>query len=368
MRRFTFALAVLTLSIAFKASAQSFDPEVHPDRTVTFRLKMPNAEHVQLDMETLDKPLDMAKGADGEWTVTTAALDPEYYAYSFKVDGESIADPDNPLRNANMLWPSSLFLVPGDTPQPWEAQDVPHGTIHHHFYKSAAISATHDYYVYTPPDYEKGRSYPVLYLLHGFGQDPNAWMSVGMVNTMLDNLIAAGKVKPMVVVMPSGYGIPDFVTPAGFPANDPARIERGFKNFRDALLHEIIPAVEIEYKVSSDGGSRAIAGLSMGGAQSLRIGLDDSARFAYLGAFSMGGIVTEFDNAFPGLEPDDVNRDLKMLYIACGYDDPANADNRKLKTWLKGKGVHFNDIETPGAHDWPVWRRNFVEFSQLIFK
>src|SRR5579862_6161833 len=159
MRSITFALALFAC-LSTDLAAQSFDPEVHPDRTVTFRLKMPNAEHVQLDIETIAKPIDMDKGADGVWTVTTKALDPEYYAYTFNVDGQNIADPNNPTRNINAIWPSSLLLVPGDTPQPWEPQDVPRGTLHHHSYKSAVMAASNDYWVYTPPDYDKGKSYP----------------------------------------------------------------------------------------------------------------------------------------------------------------------------------------------------------------
>jgi enterochelin esterase family protein len=248
---------------------------------------------------------------------------------------------------------------------------MPHGIVHHHFYKSNIVGDNRDFYVYTPPGYDPNAKtlYPVLYLLHGYSDDASAWTVVGKANLILDFLIAEGKAKPMIIVMPLGYGAPEIVqrTPRpGGPFHDAALRERNFDNFRRALTDEVLPRVEALYKVAPDRGSRAIAGLSMGGAESLLTGLNRTDKFAWIGAFSTGGLTEDFAGDFPHLAAE-ANAQIRLLWIACGTDDHLIVLNRKLVSWLKAKGIQVTEIETPGMHSWMVWRRNLVAFAPLLF-
>ncbi|HXA81960.1 MAG TPA: alpha/beta hydrolase-fold protein, partial [Methylomirabilota bacterium] len=209
--------------------------------------------------------------------------------------------------------------------------------------------------------------YPVLYLLHGYSDDASAWTAVGRANVILDNLIARGKAKPMLIVMPLGYGAPEILLPGSGGPRDPGIGQRNFDRFREALLTEVIPRVEAEYLVRKDRDSRAIAGLSMGGAESLVTGLNTLNEFAWIGAFSSGGITQDFAKEFPGLDAS-ANEQLRLLWIACGIDDHLIEINRALRAWLASKNIRHVDIETPGAHTWLVWRRNLAEFTPLLFR
>jgi enterochelin esterase family protein len=226
-----------------------------------------------------------------------------------------------------------------------------------------------DFYVYTPPGYDPlaKRTYPVLYLLHGFSDDASGWTAVGRAHLILDHLIAQGKAQPMLMVMPLGYGAPEIVS-RGFSAfRDVSLRQRNFDKFREALLREVIPQVERTYLVSKDRNSQAIAGLSMGGAESLLTGLNTLDRFAWVGAFSSGGLGEDFDKSFPALDSK-ANSQLRLLWIACGTSDHLIDVNRKFREWLKSKGVQHTDVETPGAHTWMVWRRNLADFTPLLFR
>jgi enterochelin esterase family protein len=258
--------------------------------------------------------------------------------------------------------------VPGPPNLSWETNDVPHGEVHHHFYKSAVVGDQRHFFVYTPPGYDpRGKkTYPVLYLLHGYSDDADGWTEVGRANVILDNLIAMGKATPMLIVMPLGYGEPK-VLEHHSNFNDPGIRQRNFDKFRKALLTEVIPRVESSYLVVKDRNSRAIAGLSMGGSESLLTGLNTLDRFAWIGAFSSGGITPEFDNEFPSLD-EKSNPQVRLLWIACGSDDHLIDINRALRTWLASKKINHADIETPGAHTWMVWRRNLTDFTQLLFR
>lgn len=343
-------------------------PEVSPDNRVTFRFRSPNAKEVLVVREG-EKPVPMQKDDQGVWSVTAGPLEPDFYGYSFEADGVSLIDPSNPLMKPNLLYTQSMVHVPGPASLPWEVNDVPHGTINHHFYRSGVVGDNRDFYVYTPPGYDPRAKqlYPVLCLLHGFSDDARAWAVVGRANVILDNLIAQGKAKPMVVVMPLGYGAPEMLS-RGFQAfHDDALRQRNFDKFREALLKEVIPQVEKDYAVSRDRHSWAIAGLSMGGSESLLTGLNALDHFAWIGAFSSGGLTEEFDAEFPGLDSK-ANAQLRLLWIACGTEDHLIDLNRKLREWLKSKGVQHTDLETPGAHTWMVWRRNLVTFVSLLFQ
>jgi len=348
--------------------ASLVSPEVHSDGSVTFRFRAPNAVEVKLEREGAE-PVPMQKDEQGVWSVTTAPLSPDYYGYSILVDGVRSLDPSNPLLVPNLLESGNAVHVPGPSSLPWELNDVPHGEIHHHFYKSAVAGDDRDYYVYTPPGYDPAakKTYPVLYLLHGFSDDASAWTAVGRANVILDNLIALGKAKPMIVVMPLGYGTLEFVN-LGWNAWDHTELrDRNFKKFSAALLTEVMPQVENEYRITKDRNARAIAGLSMGGSESLLTGLNNLDKFSWVGAFSSGGIPDDFAKDFPALDAG-ANQQLHLLWIACGTEDHLITINRNLRAWLKTKDVKMTEIETPGMHTWMVWRRNLAEFAQLLFR
>jgi enterochelin esterase family protein len=343
-------------------------PEVHPDNTVIFRFRDPSAKEVLLARDGVERT-PMQRGDDGVWTITTPPLEPDYYGYSFIADGVGLVDPGNTLVRPNYLFLSNDVHVPGPASTSWEIADVPHGEVHHRFYHSGVIGDNRDYYVYTPPGYEQNarQQYPVLYLFHGFSDDASGWTAVGRANVILDNLIAQGKAKPMIIVMTLGYGAPEIVsrTPGQSLANAELR-DKNYNRFRDALFTEVMPAVEKNYRTQKDRNSRAIAGLSMGGAESLYIGLNNLDKFAWIGSFSAGGSAPDNDATFPKLDSK-ANKDIRLLWIACGTEDRLIESNRKFREWLTSKGVDHVDIETPGMHTWMVWRRNLTAFAPLLF-
>lgn len=374
-RAFVAFLAAAVLPAVFPLRAQNppapppiQSPEVLPDHRVTFRFRDPNAKEVFVTREG-GKRLPLQKDEQGVWTVTTDPLEPDLYGYSFVADGVSLLDPANHLMKPNLLSPQSLVHVPGPASVTWEVASVPHGTIHRHFYRSNIVGDDRDFYVYTPPGYDATAktTYPVLYLLHGFSDDASGWTAVGRAHIIMDNLIAQGKAKPMLVVMPLGYGAPEIVSRAGPGMRDPGVRQRNMDRFRDSLLSEVIPEVEKTYRASKDRDFRAIAGLSMGGAESLYTGLNALKTFAWVGAFSAGGGDSDFNKAFPALDAKS-NSQLRLLWIACGTEDRLIEPNRKFREWLKSKDIRVSEIETPGAHTWMVWRRNLSEFAPLLFR
>jgi enterochelin esterase family protein len=341
-------------------------PDVHPDRTVTFSLKAPNAQSVRVSLEGRKDPFAMTKGDNGIWTVTTEALEPDIYGYSFNVDGVNIMDPSNPGVKPSAIAPQSSVYVPGTPPQIWEVAAVPRGTVRHHFYDSKIIAQPSDFWVYTPPGFTPKKKYPLLVLLHGFSDDASAWSAYGKMNVILDNLIAAGKARPMIVVMPFGYGVPAILKPATGPAATEQR-QQNTPKFKEVVLTEVIPLVEQNYPIEKKREMRAIVGLSMGGAESLYTGLTSLDKFAYVGAFSAGMVPQPYDKSIPNLSAKD-NARLKLLWIACGRDDRLITSNKAFTEWLTKKDVHYTWVESPGAHTWMVWRRYLAEFVPLLFR
>lgn len=358
--------ALLLSSTAFtQPPPKVTSPEAAPDGHVTFRFYSPNAAKVDLSLEGQREHSPMQKDPQGIWSVTIGPLEPDFYGYAFVQDGIGLIDPSNWLMKPNLKDTESEVHVPGPS-LPWEVSDVRHGDLHHHFFRSKIVSDDRDYYVYTPPNYDprSRKKYPVLYLLHGFSDDASGWTAVGRANVILDNLIAAGKAKPMIIVMPLGYGDLDVVWRKG----DPWQEKQNLSRFTEMLLGEIIPQIESSYRVKKDRESRAIAGLSMGGAESLLTALNHLDEFAWVGAFSSGKFADRDLNAdFPSFDAS-ANKKLKLLWIACGTADGLITFNRQFKSWLKEKGVQFTDIETPGMHTWMVWRRNLVTVAPLLFR
>lgn len=367
MRAIVFLLTTaVTLPLA---GQQNVEPQVHPDHTVTFRYTDPAATQVTVEID-LPAKVVLAKDAKGVWSGTSAALSPEWYSYHFNVDGRTELDPHNVNIKSSYTGVGDGFLVPGRTPRPWEKADVPHGALQQQFYTTHVVEGLtrnqSQYYVYTPPGYDPrgATKYPVLYLLHGWSDTAAGWTQIGQANQILDNLIAAGTVKPMVVVMPLGYGAMSFVRSGGDVWNQPKVVAHNTELFQKALLTEVLPAVERQYNVYTDRDHRAIAGLSMGGLESLTVGLHDAKQFAWVGGFSSAlHLVQPTDFAGP-----DPKTPLSLLWIACGTSDGLFKPNQKLIANLKTLGYPVAAIDTPGAHTWLVWRDNLIHFLPLLFQ
>lgn len=342
--------------------------EIHPDGSVTFRLYAPTATAVTVGID-YDRPLPMTRGSAGVWTFTTPPLEPALHMYGFTSDGTAILDPLNPAVDPCLRLLTNEVTVPG-SPQIWDVADVPHGVIHKHLYHTGVIrglpAGAETYYVYTPPGYDPGagRTYPVLYLLHGWTHVAESWVHCGQANLILDNLAAQGRIVPMIVVMPLNYGDMDFVLGED-QWDDPSKVARNVDLFRAALLSEIIPRVEAGYHASRRREDRALAGLSMGGGQSLVIGLNDPALFGWVGGFSAYVGYRDLDAAFPGMSP---RAAPALLWVSCATSDGGFPAFQRYVAWLKAKGMSPLAVETPGVHNWAVWRDNLSHFAPLLFR
>jgi len=349
-------------------------PEVHADRTVTLRLRAPNATQVEVAGEIMQAkaPIAMTKSEDGVWTATLGPLPPEIWVYNFRVQGVDVADPSNPaIKPVPPGFAMSSFVeVPGDTPAFYDSRPVPHGEVRMVLYESRTMGVTRWVWIYTPPNYDKsGAEYPVLYLLHGNGEAQNGWVMNGRANIILDNLIADKKAQPMIVVMPQGHALQG--ANVGPLVRLTGETEMFSKRFPQDLLQEVIPLVERNYRVYTDADQRAIAGLSMGGGQALSIGLARTDLFHYVLGFSgaVGGpfmnAETEFGEALS--KPEVLNSRLRLLWVSCGKQDFLYPANRQFVDMLKGKGVNVLFRETEGSHVWSVWRNYLNETAPMLF-
>ncbi|MBT8400163.1 MAG: esterase, partial [Rhodothermia bacterium] len=333
--------------------------------SVTFRVHAPRADSVFVKgIEELDRTA-MMRGPQGVWSVTVGPLPPELYSYVFEVDGADVVDRHNrDLKSWFFL--ESLVEIPGDPPLIHEQQAVPHGSVTHHLYYSQSAGHERGVYVYTPPGYDRDReeAYPTLFLLHGFGDDEGAWPGVGRANLIADNLLDRGQIVPMVIVMPYGHPEP---LESRFTDDYRRRNEDGM--VRD-VMEDLLPFIEKRYNVSSDGVNRAVAGLSMGGGQSIRIGLGNLDSFAWIGAFSAAAPVENLDETLGSLTKDieQTNEDIELLWIACGRDDYLIDRNEIFRSWLDEHGIVNTYRLTDGAHTWFVWREYLAQFLQSIFR
>jgi enterochelin esterase family protein len=367
-------------------------PEVSADKRVTFRLRAPTAKEVAVTGITR-QPIPMDKNDEGVWSATTEPLNADLYEYAFVVDGLSIVDPANMrFRPSYQRVRSSAVLVPGE--MPWTPlTNAARGAIARHVFQSKLAKDEREVFVYTPPNYDpkRRRPYPVLYLLHGLGDDAKAWIEVGAANVTLDTLINQGKAEPMVMVNPLGYGNAD--GPAGH------RREDMLPTFARILIEEVMPQVEKQYNASRNRKDRAVAGLSMGGAEATLTGLNHLDKFAWIGSFSgaynrwpltrppersettreapagrnagRGRLAleeTQLPKTFPQLDKSSTKQ-IQMLWITCGTSDVLIGVNRQFKTYLDSKGVNATYTEIPDAgHVWPLWRQNLADFAPLLFK
>ncbi|HEX5283047.1 MAG TPA: alpha/beta hydrolase-fold protein [Bryocella sp.] len=346
--------------------------EVSSNGAITFRYQNAAASSVAVNTDAALQPLAMHKDSSGLWSVTTPQLGAEYYSYTFVVDGVPQIDPLNGTVNANIVNPSSSVLVPGRPPAPWELTQIPHGNLTRHFlttYIARGLQMNQEpYTVYTPPNYDAKRKggYPVLYLLHGWSDYGDGWITVGRAQYILDSLISTGSIVPMIVVMPQGYGDYSFVTlPHDDVWKDPARITNNLTLFSKMLMQEIVPAVEREYPIAKGRDNHAIAGLSMGGLEAVTIGINQAGYFAYVGGFSSALKHLDFSKVM--MDPGQA-RDLRVLWVACGTSDDHITDNREFVTWARQKKLPITPIETQGKHAWLVWRDNLIHFTPLLFR
>jgi enterochelin esterase family protein len=352
---------LLAASLYGQQPQRVVSPEVLPDHKVTFRIRAPKASEVTLTGDWLGAtpPPKLAKGDDGVWSVTLGPFEPSIYIYNFVVDGVSIADPINPRMKLRASTSASLVEVPGgDTAAFWEPRDVPHGAVEINWQKSKAINGeTRAIWIYTPPGYQKtSQKYPVLYLFHGSNDTAAGWTTAGYANFVIDNLLADKKMVPMIVVMPFGHA-----TPFGTQGNDPL--------FEKYVLEDVIPTVEAKYRVAPGRQNRAIAGLSMGGGQSLRIGLGHLDLFSAVATFS-GAIPQDFETRFADLlaKPGATNAKLKVLWIGCGQQDSLFPRSKNLSELLTKHQVKHVFRGIDGVHNYTVWRKFLAEYLPLLFK
>lgn len=336
-------------------------PQMLPDGTAVFKIKAPDAQKVQLD---LAKKYDMVKNADGIWEITTDSLSEGFHYYSIVIDGVAVCDPASETFYGMGRMASGLE-VPFRGDGYYEIRNVPHGQIRIQNYYSNVTNSWRQFYMYTPPGYDDNTAekYPVLYILHGGGEDQRGWTMQGKTNFIIDNLIADKKAVPMVVVMPDG----------NIPLQAFGR--EVLKIFEKELKENIIPFVEKNYRVKTDANSRALAGLSMGGIQTLYGGVDNTDMFSYLGVFSSGWIqpmqkdLAESQYSYMKNNVDKINSDLRLFWISMGGKEDIAYNNCQLMMSEFDKiNINYKYSEYPGGHSWPVWRNNLYNFAQLLFK
>jgi enterochelin esterase-like enzyme len=339
-------------------------PQILPDNRVLFRLKAPAAQRVQVD---LGRKYDLAKDASGDWVATTDTISQGFHYYSLLVDGLAVADPASDTFYG-MGREASGIEIPSRHGAFYALQDVPHGDVHRVRYYSGVLNTWRQAYVYAPPGYDASATtaYPVLYLLHGGGEDETGWARQGRADLILDNLLAAKQAKPMLVVMLDG-NLPGPGGLAGFS-------EATLQTFEKELKQTVIPFVESHYRVTPGAQNRALAGLSLGGLQTLYAGARNTDLFAYLGVFSSGFFANNpqlSDPQYSYLKTNAgiINGNLKQLWLSMGGpEDIAYANNKLMRARFDELGIKYRYSEYPGGHAWPVWRHDLAAFAPLLFK
>jgi enterochelin esterase family protein len=385
-------------------------PEVSPDGQIKLQFCAPDATSVRVVGDWNAKSLTgdpLTKDAQGVWSISLRQMQPDLYTYWFLVDGVKTIDPNNVHSINDALRIGSYFIVArsGALSEFYENKDVPHGEVTAVWYASKSVATPRRALVYTPPDYRGGTErYPVLYLLHGWGGDENEWAEPGRTAQIMDNLLATHKIIPMIVVMPNGHhdrhAVPDVSPPASTAllAPLPPRgydITPSITDIAKSVVDDLVPYVDQTFRTIPKSSSRAIAGLSMGGGQSLFTGLNNPDVFAWVASFS--GAIIAWPGAMmpaqassasktnapmipqynlnpeaitknvPGLN-ESINSKLRLLYISCGLDDGLITSNTQFEDWLTEHKIHFTHNEVPGyAHVWSFWRKSLVEVAPLLF-
>ena len=340
-------------------------PQILADHRVIFRIKAPGAQKVQID---LGRKYDMLKDSSGYWNVTTDSISEGFHYYSLIIDGVAVADPASETFYG-MGRMASGIEIPFVGDRYYELNNVPHGEIRIRNYFSTVTNSWRQMYIYTPPGYDSAieTKYSVLYILHGGGEDERGWARQGKANLILDNLIAEGKAKPMLIVMPDAN-----IGTGGFSAD---AIENGMKKFESEMKKAIIPFVEKNYRAKTDAKSRALAGLSLGGIHTLYTGINNTDMFSYLGVFSSGWIIpmmnktADAEYTFMKENADKINNNLKLFWLSeGGPEDIAYKNGQIMLGKLDELKIKHTYYEYPGGHTWPVWRNDLYHFAQLLFK
>ena len=357
-------------------------PEVGADRTITFRFLAPNAQQVTVAGELDGKPYPMTKGEAGVWSVKVGPLAPDIYTYSFNVDGVTSLDPRNPNTKYGYgnFGAVSVVQISGDGPAFYDVKPVPHGEVRIKPYVSKTMGVGRTLWVYTPPNYERGSNFPVLYLFHGGGDIESGWTMIGRANNILDNLIAEGKARPMLVVMPLGHAVQSFwAGPARPSPNAPAPgagrgagqppAPAGLNLFGRELVEEVIPMIEGSFKVSKRADDRAIGGLSMGGGLTMNVAFNRPELFRHVVIMSSGAATP--DQTYPTFfaSAAKINQQFKTFWIGIGKDYAlVGAGSKTLTDTLNAKGIKHTYRVTEGRHEWTVWRQHLNEVAPLLFR
>lgn len=342
-------------------------PCIMPDNSVVFQVKAPNAQKIQID---LGKKYDMVKGADGVWTVRTEPVEPGFHYYFLVIDDVPVADPASQSFFGTGKMASGID-IPEKGVDFYAIKDVPHGAISSKYYYSSVSESWRRLYVYTPPGYDQnqGTKYPVVYLQHGGGEDETGWVTQGKTDLILDNLIAEGKAKPMIVVIANG----------NVRAGGGGYSSAGMAAFKKEMTQNIVPFIDKNYRTLTDKKNRAICGLSMGGGQSFYTGLENLDVFGSVGIFSSGifggirnpsGSTFDAEKEIPGLlsKSAEFNQKLDLFYISCGEGDMRIEHTKKAVAIMKEKGLEVEFNSFPGDHEWQVWRKSLHDFASRVFK
>lgn len=352
-------------------------PQVNADKTVTFRFLAPSAKEVKLSAQFLSQPVNMAKDTAGIWSVVTGPYAPDIYPYSFVVDGVNVMDPANTFYFPNERFKASLADIEFDSMLIHSATNVPHGTVSYEYYSSTE-GTTGTLVIYTPPGYGKKskEKYPVFYLISGTTDTEETWFKVGRINFILDNLVAAGKAKPMIVVMPYGNIEGRIAAQKGLskPADptdreSPDAIKRA-ENFQSDLLKNIIPYVEKNYSVVKESKGRAIGGFSRGGGQTLRAAFSNLSTFSWLCCYSAYLSPKEMQSNYSFIYKNagETNKKLKLFWISVGNEDFLYKQTAAFMDFLSTNKVNFKSMVTGGGHTWMNTRQYFAATAQLLFK
>jgi enterochelin esterase-like enzyme len=330
-------------------------PDVNADKSITFRYYSRTAKQVSVSGEFLTAPVQMTKDSSGIWSVTVPPVKPDIYPYSFWVDSTQIADPNNTYIFANERFKRSIVDIPADQPLIHSLQNVPHGKVSYRHYKSATLGTTRTLLIYTPPGFNVNakKKYPVLYLIHGGSDTEETWIKVGRANLIADNLIAKGLATEMIIVMPYGN-----VRPKPMP------------DFTKDVINDIIPFVEANYPVITESKGRAIAGFSVGGGQTLNIGLTNTDKFAYVCSYAPFTGTEEFQKNFTNWSPDadKINKQLKLFTISVGTEDFLYESVKKNIAMFDEKKIRVKSYIVPGGHTWMNCKAYLTTTLQELFK
>ncbi|MBW3467002.1 esterase [Arthrospiribacter ruber] len=381
-----FSICISVFAVIFNSPAQQEStlrsPEVLPDNSVVFRIKASNARQVSVVGTFTPEitPIPMTKNGEGIFELKVGPLASNMYEYRFIVDSTFTLDPSNPAVTRDGVWIENRLLVPGKLGDIMATKNVPHGSVTAVWYQSAILGTQRRMHVYTPPDYgTDGKSYPVMYLLHGGGGDEEGWVNRGRANYILDNLIASGKAEPMIVVITNGN--PDAVAaPLDSPLGQSPKLNAGIgamasKKFEESFLHDVIPFIESNFRVIADPDHRAITGFSMGGYQTQNITNSNPGMFSYIGVMSMGLFSSFSDSPVSYDEEQHINElkgliasQPKLYWIGIGKDDFLFETVTELRKLYDELGLEYVYRETEGLHTWLEWRQYLIELSTLFFK